>query len=70
MPSLLDRVETALTAGAKGAADSILSPQPSPSAPAAAPAPSGIYTPTPSGLPSWALPAAGAVLVVFLMSRR
>lgn len=70
MSSIWDRVGSALTAGAKGAADSMFAPPPpTPSAPSYTPG-AGISTPTGSGLPSWVLPAAGVALVVLLVSRK
>jgi len=74
MASIWDRVGTALKAGAKGAADTLLAP-PASSSPAPSPTPSyvpgmGISTPTSSGLPSWVLPAAGIGLVVLLVARK
>ena len=68
MASMMDTFKEAAKSAAKGAADVMFAPKgatenQSPAAPA------GIFTPTSSGLPSWALPAA-AVAVLVLLSRR
>lgn len=72
MASMLDTFKEAAKSAAKGAADTLFAPKAA-AAPQVvtvqAPASSGIYTPTSSGLPSWALPAA-AVAALVLLSRR
>lgn len=68
--SIWSRVGDAFKAGAKGAADSILSPSSS-STPAATPTAYAIDTPTAtSGLSKWILPAAVAVGAVVLLRRK
>ena len=66
--SLTDRIGNAFKAGAKGAADSILGPGDNAAAPVASVAGQSIT----SGikLPTWALPAAGAALVLFLVTKK
>lgn len=72
MASMFDTFKEASKSAAKGAADTIFAPKAS-AAPQVIQVPasssSGIYTPTSSGLPSWALPAA-AVAAFVLLSRR
>lgn len=65
MASIWERVGTALKAGAKGAADSILSPsQAQAQAQPVETTPSGVDTPTPaSSWTKWVLPVAAAALV-------
>ena len=79
MASLLDTLKEAGKAAAKGAADSVFAPKTAASLVLAAasassspdvPTPSGIDTPTPSALPSWALPVGAGLVVLFLVSRR
>jgi len=68
MASMMDTFKEAAKSAAKGAADTLFAPKEA--SPAVVPAASsGIFTPTASGLPSWALPAA-AVAAVVLLSRR
>ena len=72
MASMFDTFKEAAKSAAKGAADTIFAPKPAAvqvvQVPAASTA-NGIYTPTKSGLPFWALPAA-AVAAFVLLSRR
>ena len=75
MASLFDTFKEAAKAAAKGAADSAFAPKAATPAQATQSAaisaiPSGIDTPTESGLPSWALPAAAAGAVLLLVLRK
>lgn len=74
MAGLFDTFKEAAKAAAKGAADSVFAPKPAAAQVAQTAAisaiPSGIDTPTESGLPSWALPAAAAGVVLLLVLRK
>jgi len=78
MASLMETLKEAGKAAAKGAADSVFAPKTAAALVQAAassstsdvPTPSGIDTPTPSALPSWALPVGAGLVVLFLVSRR
>ena len=70
MSSASEMFFEAVKAGAKGAADSLIAPKPSPASAPAAVEPTGIDAPTPSALPSWLLPAAvGAGVLLFVYRR-
>ena len=71
MASLFDTFKEAAKAAAKGAADSVFAPKAATPAQAAQTAaiPSGIDTPTESGLPSWALPAAAGVVLLLVLRK-
>ena len=73
MASLMETLKEAGKAAAKGAADSVFAPKTAAAlvqAAASSSTPSGIDTPTPSALPSWALPVGAGIVVLFLVSRR
>ena len=70
MASISELFTEAVKAGAKGAADSLFAPKPSPASAPAAVEPTGIDAPTPSALPSWLLPAAVGAGVLLFISRR
>jgi hypothetical protein len=65
----------AAKSAAKGAADSLFAPKGSASpqvitVQVPSSSSSGVYTPTPSSIPSWALPAAAVAAAVFFLTRR
>ena len=65
--SLTNRIGDAFKAGAKSAADSILGPGDTAAVPSIA---AGQTVSTGFKLPTWALPAAGAALVLFLVTKK